>query len=840
MKKTKSVLLVLSIIALFLLGISVPSDFSVVYAAGEEMASTTDSEYVSEEILIDSEENPLYEATDELVYDIFRYKVYSNFNEKIVEIVGLVSGTTETIIEIPEEIEGKRVTILGDSAFYQCKQITDITIPTGVTTIGNNAFSGCSDLKSITIPSGITKIGSGTFSGCTSLTKVTIPDSVISIEAYAFYNCKSLSHITIPKGVESMGRYYDYENKRYIFLPELVFKGCSGLESIVVDKDNQKYDSRADCDAIIETDSNTLIAGCYNTIIPESVESIGDYAFYQCDRLTEIIIPNTVTCIGNHSFDSCNSLEDITVSKNIVSIGDYAFYKCSSINKIILPDSVASIGDYAFYECSSINTIILPDSITSIGDYAFDRCSSLIEVTLPKSITSISNHIFDRCSSLKKITLPDGVTRIGDQAFYRCSNLTEINIPDGVTSIGAWAFGHCVNLEEVLLPSSITSIGEYAFVRCNKLVNLFVPDSVISLDKNVFRGCCVLVIKCNRGSNVEQYAKDNNLLYVTPEYTGFINLHGKCLYYKNGENDTNYTGPACGTIKGTKAWYYVKKGIYDSTYKGFQKVGNSWMYFFNGYVDKTLNSDYYGAFYGTVNGKDAWYVVNKGKAYPEYNGYALVGNSWMYYKNGIIDKSITDVTQYVSINGVKQWWYIKNGKAMINYCGFAKVGSTYWYFERGKINKSANFIANGKVNGIKDNYYVKNGKVNLNFTGSVNINGITYKIKNGKVKSSNYAHTHHWEWETHIEKVHHTEKYLISDAWDQDIYESTVIGFHCRTLYENNDDFLANDTCCGGWGTGPWGFDYHEYYDAEYGTNEWYTYEELKDYQYCYYCGIRK
>ena len=199
-----------------------------------------------------------------------------------------------TSITIPDG-----VTSIGSSTFYNCSSLTSVTIPDGVTIIGEAAFYGCSRLTSITIPDGVTSIGSSTFKGCISLTSVTIPNSVTSIGSQAFSNCRSLTSVIIPNSVTSIGSY--------------AFRDCSGLNTIHVDSENKVYDSRDNCNAIIETARNELIAGCKTTVIPNSVTSIGYEAFWDCIGLTSITIPNSVTNIGEYAFAGCNSLTSVKV-----------------------------------------------------------------------------------------------------------------------------------------------------------------------------------------------------------------------------------------------------------------------------------------------------------------------------------------------------------------------------------------------------------------------------------------------------------------------------------------------------------------------------------------------
>ncbi len=160
------------------------------------------------------------------------------------------------------------------------------------------------------------------------------------------------------------------------------FNGCSGLTSIKVQEENANYDSRENCNAIIETGSNKLIAGCKNTVIPNSVTSIGNYAFSGCSGLTSITIPNSVTSIGNTAFQGCSGLTSITIPNSVTSIGESAFYGCSGLTSVTIGNSVTSIGYYAFSGCSGLTSVTIGNSVTSIGDYAFINCSGLNSVTV--------------------------------------------------------------------------------------------------------------------------------------------------------------------------------------------------------------------------------------------------------------------------------------------------------------------------------------------------------------------------------------------------------------------------------------------------------------------------
>ena len=195
------------------------------------------------------------------------------------------------------------------------------------------------------------------------MASVTIGNSVTSIGKCAFYGCSGLTSVTIPNSVTS--------------IRQGAFGSCSGLTSIKVESGNSVYDSRENCNAIIETATNTLISGCKKTIIPNSVTSISWYAFYECSGLTSVTIPNSVTSIGDGAFEHCTGLTSVTIPNSVTSIGYWAFCDCTGLTSVIIPNSVTSIGDEAFWGCIGLTRIDAypnPEKVSTGGD-AFDGVS---------------------------------------------------------------------------------------------------------------------------------------------------------------------------------------------------------------------------------------------------------------------------------------------------------------------------------------------------------------------------------------------------------------------------------------------------------------------------------
>lgn len=331
---------------------------------------------------------------------------------------------------------------------------------------------------------------------------------VVGIDDGAFAN-SPITSITIPNSVTNIG--------------DRAFSGCSSLKSIIVKEGNPVYDSRNNCNAIVETATNTVVVGCQATNMPSSITSIGSGAFAYCTSLTSIYIPNSVTSIGGSAFSSCSSLNSITI-----------------------PNSVTSIGSDAFQNCNSLKSITIPNSVTSIGSYAFAFCESLKEVILPNSITSIEYRTFYGCSSLISITIPNSVTSIGDYAFRDCSSLTSITIPNSVTSIEYGTFYNCEKLGTLVLGDKIKEIGDHAFEECNKLYHIYcyAPEPPV-IDENVFTNYNVnLYVPCNYLDNYKYDRVFGSFRYI--QCIDSEDVAADDVVVTPGTNDVTITWPTEG------------------------------------------------------------------------------------------------------------------------------------------------------------------------------------------------------------------------------------------------------------------------------------------------------
>ena len=296
----------------------------------------------------------------EIIIGGINYLLYCNRTAKVIPKNGGYKGN----IIIPNTVVSNgfsyRVTSIGTEAFEWCESLKSIVIPDGVTNIGEKAFYQCSSLINVTIPNSVTSIGDHAFENCKKLTSVIIPEGVKSIGKLTFSECFALTEIVIPDSVTSIG-YESFElcsSMKSVVIParvteieERAFVGCSALTSIIVAEGNPRYDSRENCNAIIETATNTLIRGCSQTIIPSSVTEIGEESFANCNSLISIVIPEGVTSIGGEAFRNCESLKSITIPASVKSIGIIAFDWCESLKSITFQGTVAEWEEIELGNC---------------------------------------------------------------------------------------------------------------------------------------------------------------------------------------------------------------------------------------------------------------------------------------------------------------------------------------------------------------------------------------------------------------------------------------------------------------------------------------------------------
>ena len=398
---------------------------------------------------------------------------YSVDGSGYVTITGY-TGTNEVVI--PDTIDGRSVKYIGGSAFENKTSITSITIPNSVTMIHGSAFEGCTALTKVVIGNNVSSLGDYAFEGCTSLMKIFLPSEVKALGSGIFMDCSSLQTIKfMGNAPANVGN--DWVLGTHMNLKVYYFDGAIGFSPTW-------HGVTAVKQSLFETTEygGGLRINGYNgpggiveipgTIGGLAAKYISVDAFSGNEDLTGIIIPDSVISIENTAFFLCPQLESVHIGNGVTTIGNSAFSLCGALSSVTLGSEVGHISSEAFSLCPNLTSINIPDSVTYIGDGTFKGCTSLAHVSMGSGVTSLSNELFLDCHDLTNIIIPDNVTSIGNKTFKNCTSLTSINIPDKVTSIGADAFKGCASLTDSIFGSKVSSISNYVFEGCEDLTTM--------------------------------------------------------------------------------------------------------------------------------------------------------------------------------------------------------------------------------------------------------------------------------------------------------------------------------------------------------------------------------
>ena len=432
------------------------------------------------------------------------------------KILGYVDGVDLPLLYIPSYIGRKPVVSIAGRAFNASKTLTAVYVPSTVKDIGDSAFFGCNNLDRVSIQGGNLKIGTYAFASCRSLKRVVFNGAAAELGNYAFMNCSNIA-IYYTQNVTTIGEcaflgsglsgeldlrgvknikksaFNGCEITSIAFGKNLsaiepsAFFNCDDLNEIKLSDENDEYVYVDDC--LIRRSDNTLVLGLASAVIPETVVSIGDYAFAYRKNLSEMAIPSSVTAIGSYAFADCENLKTIEVSESVKSIQSCVFKNCVSLTKATWR-TLVSVPDSVFENCSALTDVKL-SNVTKIGERAFFGCIGLKEIILPQSLTEIGEYAFNK-TALASITLPQSIDKVGNGCFSDCKYLETVYFDGKIKEIGNYAFSGCISLKNIEIPSSVVSIGNYAFSGCTSLKNIEIPSSVVSIGNAAFGGCSAL------------------------------------------------------------------------------------------------------------------------------------------------------------------------------------------------------------------------------------------------------------------------------------------------------------------------------------------------------------
>ena len=374
----------------------------------------------------------------------------------------------------------------------------EITIPSSVsyngqiysvTRIGDFAFSGCSALTSVTIPNSVTSIGSSAFQDCYALSHIRCEATTPPTLGGDFFYGTNFQVVFVPTGTatayaNAWGNNYTYIDSETEITVHVETAGQLAAAIVAQGATPARVTKLTVTGTLNETDYNIIknnmpllysldLSGISNTTLPNE-------AFYQKRTLLSIALPNGLTGIPYRAFAGCR-LTTVTIPNSVTSIGSFAFDECSALTSITIPNSVTSIGFSAFSDCTSLTSVTIPNSVTSIENYAFSRCSALTSITIPNSVTSIGSNAFESCSALTSVTIPNSVTRIGGSAFDGCDALTSVTIGNKVQDINSNTFSDCSQLDTITCLGSVPPTVNENFATINPTTcKLYVPNNALT------------------------------------------------------------------------------------------------------------------------------------------------------------------------------------------------------------------------------------------------------------------------------------------------------------------------------------------------------------------------
>ena len=389
------------------------------------------------------------------------------------------------------------LTSISECAFGEtwntCKNLQSVNLPDSVVSIGKMAFRSCVGIKEVRCGKRLKSISDSAFVFCGSLEHLELNDSLESIGYGAFLQDTALrGTIVFPESLKRIG-YYAFNTYSQKVRKLTAIWNAKHCQHDYTDKHGGSVlwrFSKVKFGEKVEYIPDYLCSSTYNDtiILPESVDSIGSYAFAWGNNLKHIEMPSSLRYIGKDAFYFCQQLSSLRVPEGVSVIPQAFCQDCQALTEVVLPSTTDSIMRSAFSGCTALQHITIPAGTKHIDEYVFFNCSALQGIDLPEGLKSIGQKAFINCTSLESVTIPEGMTTISESVFANCSALREVNIPNSVRTIEARAFQDC-SLDTLVLPSELNLIGSGAFLSQKKITEVVIPDEVRQIKSNAFEGC---------------------------------------------------------------------------------------------------------------------------------------------------------------------------------------------------------------------------------------------------------------------------------------------------------------------------------------------------------------
>lgn len=468
---------------------------------------------------------------------------------KVIDICAFKDSNNLSDITLPEKLETinasafdgcknlekialpNSVSTIENAAFAMCESINSITLPENLTILNNNVFASCQNLKKITLSTNLETISSYAFSNCSSLNSIMFGSKLETIEQRAFNGCSALETISIPEGVINIGHdaFSNCTKLKTVNIPASttnidvsIFSNCSNIESIIIDSKNPVYDSRNDCNAIIETATDSLLVGSNSSFIPDTIKTISYNAFAYCDNLKEITIPNSVTTIEDYAFINCINLNKITFTSNLQNIGDRAFCQ-TNLESVILPNTLSSINLGVFESCKNLKSIVFLSTNTIFEENTWDETNNTIvknchEDLIIYGYKTSTTKDYAQKHALKFIAIDDADNILIDTE-NNISVITTETVKLSVSKIGEEAQINNINImlsnEEVdkLYDINLSKDGET--IQPNLPVVVKIPTD--NKNARVYR-----VEEDNTQTNMHATYSDGYMVFITEHFSKYV------------------------------------------------------------------------------------------------------------------------------------------------------------------------------------------------------------------------------------------------------------------------------------------------------------------------------